>query len=287
MTERRKLLGVFAHPDDESYGAGGTLARYAEEGADVYAIIATDGAAGSVSTSQAVEEGQTLTEIRAAELATAASILGLTDYWNLGYHDSGMRGSPENDHPRALMVQPLDRVVHELVGLMRRLRPQVVITHDPYGGYGHPDHIQVSRTTTKAFEACRAGPDPGQSYTPQKLYYTTFDRRGLRFFVKLMLLLRQDPTAFGRNKDIDLLAIAETNLPVSAKIDTSAYSTRREEAIQAHASQYSDPSGMMRVLNLLLNRFFSTRESYSRAFPPPGEEIESDLFAGIPSVEEI
>src|SRR5690606_9682170 len=130
---------------------GGTLARYAAGGANVHVIIATDGDAGSVETTHQRGNGRTLAQERQEELANAAILLGVTTIWNLPYRDSGMRGSPDNDHPRALIRQPIDALIAELVGYIRRLRPQVIITHDPFGGYGHPDHIRLCEAMTAAF----------------------------------------------------------------------------------------------------------------------------------------
>ena len=131
MNRSQALLGVFAHPDDESFGPGGTLARYAAQGAQVHVIIATDGDAGSVNENHQRQDGRTLAQERSEELARAAVELGVASIWNLPYRDSGMRGSPDNAHPRALMQQPIERLAAELVDYIRRLKPQVVITHDP------------------------------------------------------------------------------------------------------------------------------------------------------------
>ncbi len=147
----KTLLGVFAHPDDESFGPGGTLARYAAEGVNVHVIIATDGIAGSVEEGTKLNDHETLAQVRSTELANAAVALGVTTIWSLPYRDSGMRGSPDNDHPQALIRQPLASLTDEVAFYMERLRPQVVITHDPHGGYGHPDHIRVYEATTAAF----------------------------------------------------------------------------------------------------------------------------------------
>ena len=198
MNRPRTLLGVFAHPDDESFGPGGTLARYAAQGVQAHVIIATDGDAGSVTESHRRQGGRTLAQERSEELARAAVELGVTSIWNLPYRDSGMRGSADNEHPRALAQQPVERLAAELVDYIRRLKPQVVITHDPYGGYGHPDHIRCCEAVTVAFYAAGqttgtgpegAPPSGGGGlppHTAQKLYYTCFDKRMLRWIVRFM-----------------------------------------------------------------------------------------------------
>jgi len=119
-TGRGTLLGVFAHPDDESFGPGGTLARYAAEGYAVHVIIATDGIAGSVEASTTIREHESLAQVRSAELANAAVALGITTIWSLPYRDSGMRGTPENNHPDALIQQPMEALIQEVLGYFRR-----------------------------------------------------------------------------------------------------------------------------------------------------------------------
>lgn len=285
----RTLLGVFAHPDDESFGPGGTLARYAAEGAQVHVIIATDGDAGSVEEGHGPQDGRTLAQHRQEELARAAVALGVTTIWNLPYRDSGMRGQTDNHHPQALIQQPLDRLVAELVEFIRRLRPQVVLTHDPYGGYGHPDHIRVCQAVTAAFYLAgdphyRQGVNgrmPLPPYAPRKLYYHAFDKRMLRWVVWLMRLRGQDPRAIGRNRDIDLVEISRWYTPVHARIRVAEYLARKEAASRAHASQYSGGPSFLRILPEFARRRFLAYETFTRAYPAPDGRVEDDLFAGV------
>jgi len=284
--EKRTLLGLFAHPDDESFGPGGTLARYAAEGADVHVIIATDGDAGSVEENHKREDGRTLAQERGEELAKAVIALGITSIWNLPYRDSGMRGSPDNDNPRALIQQPIEALTGELVDYIRRLRPQVVLTHDPFGGYGHPDHIRCCEAMTAAFHV--AGQSSyGQGagglapYAPQKLYYTAFDKRLLKWVVKVMQWTGKDPSKIGRNQDIDLVEISGWETPVHAKINVAAYARQKDEASRAHASQYGGGPAFLRILPGFIRQRITSHDSFTRAYPAPGEQMESDLFAGV------
>ena len=285
MSKRPVLMGVFAHPDDESFGPGGTLARYAHEGADVHVIIATDGIAGSVADPAAVAEHDTLAQVRSAELANAAVALGLTAIWSLPYRDSGMRNTPANQHPDALIQQPVEQVADQLLEYMQRLKPDVVITHGPYGGYGHPDHIHVHQAATQAFHRARAeaaqNPEPNGWSGPQKLYYTAMDKRWLKLIVRLMPLYGQDPTAIGRNKDINLVEISRWQTPIHARIDVSQYLAYKEAASRAHASQYSGGPGFFRILPAPLVKRMRSVDTFSRAFPAPNGRVESDLFAGV------
>jgi mycothiol S-conjugate amidase len=283
--EKPTILGLFAHPDDESFGPGGTLARYAAEGADVHVIIATDGDAGSVEEDHTRPDGQTLAQVRGEELANAVAALGITSVWNLPYRDSGMRGSADNDHPRSLIQQPVESLTAELVQYIRRLRPQVVLTHDPYGGYGHPDHIRCCEAMTAAFHV--AGQvDSSRTigglapYAPQKLYFTAFDKRLLKIVVKVMQWTGKDPSKVGRNQDIDLMEISGWETPVHAKINVAAYAQQKDAASKAHVSQYGGGPAFLRVLpEFIRGRIFS-HDSFTRAYPAPSTQIESDLFVG-------
>ncbi len=289
MNRLRTLLGVFAHPDDESFGPGGTLARYAAQGVQVHVIIATDGDAGTVNESHRRQDNRTLAQERSEELARAAVHLGITSIWNLPYRDSGMRGSSDNDHPRALVQQPVQSLALELVDYIRRLTPQVVITHDPYGGYGHPDHVRCCEAATVAFYAAgqeiAAPASPGGAqmppHRPQKLYYTCFDKRMLRWIVKFMQLTGRNPRKVGRNEDVDLVQIAGWETPIHARIDVDAFLDQKERASRAHASQYSGGPSTLRALPRPLRRRLSRYESYTRAFPAPSAYQEPDLFHNV------
>lgn len=287
MSDRPVLLGVFAHPDDESFGPGATLARYVAEGVDVHIVIATDGVAGSVDSEDRLTGHDNLAQVREKELDQAVAILGATLH-RLPHRDSGMQGSPDNDHPNALIQQPVAGLTQEVTALIRRLRPQVILTHDQFGGYGHPDHIMCCTVTTAAFAA--AGDPayilPGEEgnlapFQPQKLYYTTFGKGFLKWTVRILRLVHKDPTKFGRNQDINLAEIATWDTPVHARIRVADYLAIKERASEAHASQYSGGPSFMRAIPGFLRKRIMGWESFTRVFPAPGREIESDLFAGV------
>lgn len=279
MANRRTLLGIFAHPDDESFGPGGTLARYAAEDVQVHVIIATDGIAGSVEDPGQVKEHQTLAQVRSTELSNAAVALGITSIWSLPYRDSGMRGTPDNEHPDALVQQPVEALAQELLDYIERLQPQVIVTHDPYGGYGHPDHVRVCEATTAAFHLARQ--QRGGYGGPQKLYYTAFDKRFLKLTVQVMPWMGQDPTAIGRNKDIDLVEISRWETPIHARVDVSRYLPQKLAASLAHASQYSGGPTFIRILPSFLRRRLLGIDTFMRAYPAPNGRVERDLFAGV------
>jgi LmbE family N-acetylglucosaminyl deacetylase len=158
----------------------------------------------------------------------------------------------------------------------------VVITFDPIGGYGHPDHIAIHKATVKAFHASGNPlqyPSSCPAFQPQKLYFHAFPHTTLKFMVRILKLLRRDPHHFGKNKDIDLAALVETEYPVHAVIRLTRASIKaRDEAIACHASQSDGPRrGIMGWVNWL----FGQKDTYTRMYPPPGKKREKDLFEGI------
>ncbi len=281
MTKR--LLAVLAHPDDESFGPGGTFARYAAEGVEVHIAIATDGAAGSV-VDEYKDAHDRLTAVRAEELKQAVNILGATLH-TLGYRDSGYVGDPANEHPNAFINADLQEATGKVVRLIREIRPQVIITHDEMGGYLHPDHIMCWKITTPAFTAAA---DPAQypefglePYQPQRLYYTAFSNRWVKFGIFILKLRRQDPTKFGRNGDIDLTKIGMDPKQIHTVIDYRPYWDVKMAASAAHASQGGGTGGIRRAPIWLMRRFLA-KDTYIRAYPPGlNGRRETDLFQGI------
>ncbi|MDY7078698.1 MAG: PIG-L family deacetylase [Chloroflexota bacterium] len=272
----RKLLAVFAHPDDESFGPGGTLAKYAAEGVTVHLVCATMGEAGESDTPD-LGECENLACQREQELRCAADILGLKEVHLLGYRDSGMAGSPANQHPRALVQADPDALAGQVADLMRRWQPQVVLTFDPFGGYGHPDHIAMHRATVTAFERL------SEQERPQKLYFTTFPRTFVRWVVRLMPLFGVNPEAIGKNQDINLRAVLEHDLPFTTRVDVGDYYDVKQQAGACHSSQLSGPGSSWGRLPRWLVRRWQSTETFHRAAPPfrQGEGVERDLFAGV------
>ena len=283
-----RLLVVLAHPDDESFGMGSTLARYAAEGIETHYACATRGEVGEVDP-ELLRGYDDLGALRTAELTYAANELGLTAIHFLGYRDSGMPGSPENDHPRALVGAPLPRVARQIVGLIRTIRPQVIVTFNPYGGYGHPDHIQIHRAALAAFGA--AG-DPAQFpdllgdgmvvWDTPKLYFHTFSVGMLRWLLSGFRLVGKDPRRFGQNGDVDLVRAVEQAGRVTTRLDNRAYAEQKELASACHRSQGGGMAFFSRLPRRLRHRFLGD-ESFARIMPPApdGTPLETDLFAGI------
>lgn len=273
-----------AHPDDESFGVGGTLAQYAAAGFKVSYICGTRGEVGEV-TPEAMKGYASIAELRSHELKCAAEILGLTDVIYLGYRDSGMAGSADNKQPQALAAAPLEEVAGRIVAILRRLKPEVVVTFDPIGGYHHPDHVAMHNATVLSFHAAgddQKYPEAGPAFRPQKLYFHVFPHRFLKVMVKVMTFFGRDPHHFGRNRDIDLTEFLEQDFPVHAIIHLKKQSVQtRDQAAACHASQLSGGSPGGGIFGII-SKLFGQRDSFMRAYPPvKGRLHEHDLFEGV------
>jgi len=283
----RVLLAVFAHPDDETFGPGGTLARYAAEGVDVHYACGTRGEVGMVDPDM-LRDYATVGDLRWHELESAVKLLGLTGLHWLGYRDSGMPGSEDNRHPDALVQADHNVLVGRIVATIRALRPQVVITFDPCGGYGHPDHVSIHYATKQAFalagDASQYSEQIAQGLTPfapQKLYYAAFPRGMIKIAVRVLRLLGRDPAKFGRNQDINLAEIASwEEQTVTTRIDISRYLDVKQKASECHKSQ-SGPGGMFGWMPGPIRRRVLGAETFARAVPPVNGRVklETDLFA--------
>ncbi|NOY99930.1 MAG: GlcNAc-PI de-N-acetylase [Chloroflexi bacterium] len=279
-TDRQKtILAVLAHPDDESFGMGGTLALYAERGVDVHLVCATRGEVGQMD-EKYLHGFNSIAERREAELRCAAGILGLAGVHFLDYRDSGMPGSADNEHPNALVQAPLDEVAAKVVRYIRTLKPDVVLTFDPI--YRHPDHIHIHKATVLAFERAddaSFAPESGLPFKPQKLFFHMIPRAFLRFVVRILPLFGQDPHKWGSNGDIDLVSLTEVDFPTHVRINVRSVRAKKEAAGACHASQGGGQ--MQHGVRGLLMRFFSGAEMFMRAYPPVErkERVKRDLFA--------
>jgi LmbE family N-acetylglucosaminyl deacetylase len=198
-----------------------------------------------------------------------------------------MANAPENQNPACLFQAPLEEVVEKITGLIRRIRPQVVLTFDPAGGSFHPDHLKMNRATTLAFHAAgnlerfaHQGEQGLAPYQPQKLYYMVFPMWWAKAAVRILPLFGQDPTAMGRNKDINLKQMVDHEpQAVTTRINITPHLDASEQAARCHASQLSGGySQFPRLLRKWLLRF----DRYARIVPPPDDRrIERDLFAGV------
>ncbi len=221
-----RALALFAHPDDETFGIGGTLARAVQEGWSVTAVSATRGEVGEIA-DPALATPETLGERREAELRAACGELGFSDVRFLGYRDSGMAGTADNADPRAYANADAEEVTVRLADIIREIQPDAVFTFDEQGGYGHPDHMAVHRHAVGAFG--RAAP-PGA-----RLWFSAIPRSVLRQWAEEM-----------RRNDIQGLMTsldAEAGVPdedITAAVNVTPWLDAKRRAIAAHATQLPD-----------------------------------------------
>jgi len=279
----KTILAVLAHPDDESFGMGGTLAFYARKGYDVYLVCATRGEAGVMDVEH-LGNFKTTAEKREAELRCASQTLGIKKVFFLDYRDSGMPGSEDNKHPNAQINHPVEEVAGKVVKYIREIKPDVVLTFDPLGGYRHPDHIHIQQAATLAFEKATDAsfhPEAGSPFQSLALYYHVFPRWFLRVMTRIMPIFGMNPRKWGRNKDIDLKVLADVHFPTHAKINIRSVAEIKQEAGECHASQGGIQ--MRRGLMGFIMKVFGEHEDFMRAYPPVSgkTKVVKDLFEGI------
>ena len=286
IDNQKTMIFFGAHPDDETFGIGSTLAQYIAAGVKVYYVCSTRGEAGTVDL-EYMQGYATIADLRSAEMKCAAQVLGLAGVIYLGYRDSGMIGSADNKHPDSLAMASIDEVASLIVKIIRELRPDVVVTHDAGGGYGHPDHIATHNAVLKAFYAAADPtqyPAAGPVFQPTKLYFLVRPHGFMKVMVKIMPLFGQNPHQAGRNKDIDLTRMLDTNYPVHAIIRLHKQSLQiRNKAAACHASQGGGRprQGPFRVFQII-EKLRGQRDYFMRDYPPPpNQRPERDLFEGI------
>ena len=290
----RRLLLVHAHPDDESSGTGATMARYVAEGAHVTLVTCTLGEEGEVLVPAleqlAAKEGDQLGGYRYHELSEAMRALGVTDHRILGgpgrWRDSGMMGLPENDAPRAFWRADLAEATRYLVEVVREVRPQVLVTYDSNGGYGHPDHIQAHRVAMAAVDAAADPayePGLGAAWSVAKVYWTVMPRTHLQRGIDL--LMEAGESSFFGVTSADELPFAVPDELVTATIDGRAQLPAKMAALRAHASQVTADGPFFTMAEKVgeeafgLEFFQLVRGEAGPADGPDGRE--DDLFAGL------
>ncbi|MFE6872255.1 N-acetyl-1-D-myo-inositol-2-amino-2-deoxy-alpha-D-glucopyranoside deacetylase [Kitasatospora sp. NPDC057692] len=292
-TTGRRLLLVHAHPDDESINNGATMARYAAEGVHVTLVTCTLGEGGEVIPPElahlTADRDDTLGAHRIGELTAAMSALGVTDVRFLGgpgrYRDSGMMGVPDNDAPGCFWRADVDEAADRLVAVVREVRPQVLVTYDEHGGYGHPDHIQAHRVATRAHELAADPahrPELGPAWRIAKVYWNRVPRSVLE---RALAETAEKAPFPGVAEPADVPGVVDDPL-VTTALDGAAYAGRKAAAMAAHATQITvDPTGAFFALSNHLGQPLLTTEYYQLVHGQAGPRLpEDDLFAGLDPV---
>ena len=302
MTADQRLLLVHAHPDDESIGQGATMAKYVAEGRGVTLVTCTAGEMGEILQPGlehlAADRDDTLGEHRQGELADAMAALGVTDYRFLGgfgtYRDSGMQwhedghAVPADDlRPNAFWLADLTEAADHLVRILREVRPQVLITYDQFGGYGHPDHIQAHRVATYAAHLAAVPsyqPELGEPWEVAKIYWGAMSESRMRASLRALRDAGDMTTFEGMDPDGPLPHFITPDEHLAAMVDGTEYLDQKMAALAAHRTQITLDGPFFALSNNQGNSVWAT-EFYRLAKGTPGptndEGLETDLFAGL------
>jgi LmbE family N-acetylglucosaminyl deacetylase len=285
------LMAVHAHPDDEVTGTGGVLAKYAAEGLRTVLVTCTDGSCGDgpggVKPGEPGHDPAAVAALRRVELEASCAILNVSNLELLGYPDSGMVGWPTNDAPGSFWSTPVDEAAARLVGLIEQYEPDVIVTYDANGFYGHPDHIQAHRVTMAAVAAVRAA---GRTI---KVYWTTIPRSGIEEFGRVMRELGADWEEPDLSAAEDAPVMGLPDEEVTTWVDAREFGGQKFDALAAHASQSENifflRMGRERLTEMMGIETFvlipgtddigGSRATEMRVGAPV--EREDDLFAGL------
>jgi len=275
----KRLLGAFAHPDDEGI-VSGALLQYSTSGVETGLVCATRGEVGEIA-DPALATPENLGQVREGEMRAAAEVLGVHNLWFLDYRDSGMAGTPENADARAFAQASAAEVVGKLVKIIREFRPQVIITFDESGAYGHPDHIAIYRYTTSAFHAAADAvqyPDLGPAHSVSKLYYSSFPRSALRAIGEWMSTQNYEGSFSGL--DPEKLGIPDEQ--ISVWLNVEPWREQKDRSRSMHRTQL-DPNNLMAKIPEEIQQNWRSHECYQLAASRVGPDVpgENNLFARI------
>lgn len=294
---------MHAHPDDETINDGALMARYADEGAHVTLVTCTLGELGEVLVPElahlSVDRDGGLGEHRVGELAAAMDVLGVTDHRFLGgagrYHDTGMVWSdtggamvPPEVPAGSFWSADLLEATDHLVEILREVRPQVLVTYDQLGGYGHPDHVQAHRVATYAVALAAAPsyrPELGDAWDVAKVYWTSRSAEQMREGIRSLRESGDTTTFGGLDPDGPMPPFAVEEKLLTARVDGTAYVQRKLAAMRTHATQIAVDGPFFALSNNLGEQVWGL-EYYRlvKGIPGPRDEqtgLESDLFAGL------
>jgi N-acetyl-1-D-myo-inositol-2-amino-2-deoxy-alpha-D-glucopyranoside deacetylase len=289
----RRLLLVHAHPDDETIGNGATMARYAASGTHVTLVTCTLGEEGEVLvpelTALAADQQDALGQHRVGELATAMEALGVTDHRFLGgpgrFRDSGMMGLPTNDRPDCFWQADVDEAARLLVEVVREVRPQVLVTYDENGGYGHPDHIQAHRVAMRALEMAA---DPqvrdGEPWQVEKVYWNAIPDSWIREGMRRLREAGDETTFEGLDPEGELPMATPDEL-VTTAVDATDFVDAKLAAMRAHATQIAVDGPFFALSNNLGNAVWGVEHYRLVRGEVAGDRDqhgrETDLFGGL------
>ena len=278
MSQKRALL-VHAHPDDETINNGATMAKMVSEGVTVTLVTCTRGEEGEVLVPElahlASSAEDKLGEHRVIELANAMEELGVKDHRFLGnYRDSGMMGTPQNDHPNCFWKADVEEAAKKLAAIIDEVKPQVLITYDEFGGYGHPDHIQAHRVAMRASEI--------SAWQIEKIYWNIMPKSVVAKGIEAM---KDQGSDFFGAENVDDLPFVKDDSFVSALVHAPEQVEKKMAAMKAHATQITVDGPFFALSNNLGVQVFGdeyyTLVKGQKSGPFNTDNLETDLFAGI------
>jgi N-acetyl-1-D-myo-inositol-2-amino-2-deoxy-alpha-D-glucopyranoside deacetylase len=282
-SEKLTLMTVHAHPDDEAVSTGGILAKYSAEGIRTVLVTCTKGELGEAEDPlyKPPRPDMGITEIREKELAAAIRILNIGAYHNLNYKDSGMAGTAGNSDPKAFTRADIMEAAHRLAGIIRHERPQVIVTYDENGIYGHPDHIMANRVTQKAFVAASDSsltlnvPEP--PWQPDKLYFYALPKTRLKKY-------RRAAEDAANPEAAPAYLMGTPDVEITTRIDVTRFLGQKFEAVFSHASQFGPSHRFQHLSDTLKAEMFGVEHfvcvrGCGRLQPMDGKE--TDLFQGL------
>jgi len=264
------LLLVHAHPDDESIFGGGAIIRAHREGKRVVLVTCTGGEVGEIHNMDEAENRPRLKEVRRQELERAAEILGIDRIFWLGYRDSGMAGTGDNQNPASFNMAPLEETAAKLAPIIEEEKPDVVVTYGPDGVYGHPDHIKAHQTTVAAWELLAA-----KGEAPARLWYAVIPRSGMEEFRRRLEEAGQDVSSFDGGT---IAGVPDDE--IDAIVDVQDVAAQKKQAFQAHVSQNDPSSFFLNTPDELFKQAFGL-EAYTLARGARDGGQLSDLFEGL------
>lgn len=267
------LLLVHAHPDDEAISTGGVMLKARADGHRVVLVTATRGEVGEIYNMDEASSRPHLGEIREKELEKAARLLKVNRGEFLGYRDSGMAGTADNDNPASFHMAPLNEAAGKLMTILLEEKPDVVVTYAEDGTYGHPDHVKAHYVTNAALDQLLRS---SESWSPKKLYYTGIPRSLMQAFMEAL------PEEAQQQQRESTIRIAGTpDELITTRVDVSAFVESKREAFKAHVSQNDPNSWFATMQDQIFEVAFGT-EFYQLARGKPGMALpEDDLFSGI------
>jgi mycothiol conjugate amidase Mca len=287
MIDQLTVMTVHAHPDDEVFATGGVLAKYSDQGINTVLVTCTDGSEGEIvdPTMNVEEVKPRLAEIRKAEVEAAAAVLGVASLEFLGYRDSGMAGTDSNQNPASFHMADPEQATERLVRLVRKHRPQVLVSYDEKGSYGHPDHIKAHQITAMAFDAAGDAdrfPNAGPAWQPSKLYICGFSLRLAARWQAIAEELHLDIPWLREPRDVneEPPSVFPAEL-VTTIVDVAAYAARKRAALACHRTQISPDFFVLQLPDEWLARAFADEEFIRAKTLVDAPLPEDDLFAGL------